>query len=238
VSLFNPDQLLTSVGLLGLLAIVFAECGLLVGFFLPGDTLLFAAGVLVANDSKVLPSSLPLVCLLVSIAAIAGNLVGYSIGRAAGPAVFRRTDSRLFKPEYVERTSAFFARYGPAAIVLARFVPVVRTFITVMAGASRMQWRRYAAYSVIGGALWGTGVVLLGFWLGQVAFIADHVELILIGGVAVSVVPVTYGVLHGRSRARGTTSADATHNDAMRTDAMRTDAAVESAAEAVDDETA
>jgi membrane-associated protein len=200
VSLFNPDQLLASVGLVGLLAIVFAECGLLVGFFLPGDTLLFAAGVLIRNDSKVLPDNLALVCVLVSLAAIAGNLVGYGIGRSAGPAVFRRPDSRLFKPEYVERTQHFFARYGPAAIVLGRFVPVVRTFITVMAGAGRMDWWRYVVYSVVGGALWGTGVILLGYWLGQVAFIADHIELILIAGVAVSVVPVTYGVLHGRRR--------------------------------------
>jgi membrane-associated protein len=201
VSLFNPDQLLASVGLVGLLAIIFAECGLLVGFFLPGDTLLFAAGVLIRNDSKVLPHNLALVCLLVSLAAIAGNLVGYGIGRSAGPAVFKRPDSRLFKPEYVERTGDFFARYGPLAIVLARFVPVVRTFITVMAGAGRMSWWRYAVYTVIGGTLWGTGVILLGYWLGQVALIADHIELILIAGVAVSVVPVTYGVLHGRRRA-------------------------------------
>ncbi len=203
VSLFNPDKLIASVGLLGVLAIVFAECGLLVGFFLPGDTLLFAAGVLVRNDSPYLPSNLALVCVLISLAAIAGNLVGYSIGRSAGPAIFRRPDSRLFKPEYVERTSEFFTRYGPFAIVLARFVPVVRTFITVMAGAAKMSWPRYAAYSAIGGALWGTGVVLLGYWLGQVAFIADHIELILIAGVAVSVVPVTYGVLHTRRSRRG-----------------------------------
>jgi membrane-associated protein len=202
VSLFNPDQLLASVGLIGLLAIVFAECGLLVGFFLPGDTLLFAAGVLIRTDSKVLPNDLALVCLLVSLAAIAGNLVGYGIGRSAGPAVFRRPDSRLFKPEYVERTGHFFTRYGPFAIVLGRFVPVVRTFITVMAGAGRMDWWRYVVYSVVGGALWGTGVILLGYWLGQVAVIADHIELILIAGVAVSVVPVTFGVLHGRRRAR------------------------------------
>ncbi len=198
----NPDQLLKSVGLIGLLAIIFAECGLLVGFFLPGDTLLFAAGVLIANDSPVLPSSLPLVCLLVCLAAIAGNLVGYWIGRTAGPSVFRRPGSRIFKPEYVERTNAFFARYGPPAIVLARFVPIVRTFITVMAGVGRMSWPRYVAYSIIGGALWGTGVILLGYWLGQVAFIADHIELILVVGVAVAVVPVLVGLLR-RPRTSG-----------------------------------
>jgi membrane-associated protein len=203
MTLFNPDHLLASVGLIGLLAIVFAECGVLLGFFLPGDTLLFAAGVLVRNDSKALPHNLALVCVLVSLAAIAGNLVGYAIGRSAGAAIFKRPESRLFKPQYVERTGHFFARYGALAIILARFVAVVRTFITVMAGASRMSWWRYTIYTVIGGALWATGVILLGYWLGQVAFIADHIELILIIGVAASVIPATYGVLHGRARLEG-----------------------------------
>jgi len=195
VSLFDPNALLKSVGLLGLLGIIFAECGLLVGFFLPGDTLLFTAGVLIANDRPVLPSSILLVCLLVSLAAIAGNLVGYWIGRTAGPTVFRRPGSRLFRREYVDRTAEFFARYGPASIVLARFVPVVRTFITVMAGVGRMQWSRYVFFTVIGGALWGTGVTLLGYWLGQVQFLANHIELILVLGVSASALPVAVGLL-------------------------------------------
>jgi membrane-associated protein len=201
-SVLDPGRLIASLGLLGLLAIVFAECGLLVGFFLPGDTLLFTAGVLVRNDSPALPSSLALVCALVSVAAVAGNLVGYWIGRTGGPAVFTRPGSRLFTPEHVERTKVFFESYGPASIVLARFVPVVRTFITVMAGVGRMPWGRFALYSVVGGTLWGTGVTLLGYWLGQVKIIADHVELILIGGVLVSVVPITFEVLRRRRRGR------------------------------------
>jgi len=195
VSLLDPNALLKSVGLLGLLGIIFAECGLLVGFFLPGDTLLFTAGVLIANDRPVLPSSILLVCLLVSLAAIAGNLVGYWIGRTAGPTVFRRPGSRLFRREYVDRTAEFFARYGPASIVLARFVPVVRTVITVMAGVGRMQWSRYVLFTVIGGALWGTGVTLLGYWLGQVQFLANHIELILVLGVSASALPVAVGLL-------------------------------------------
>src|SRR5205807_2580241 len=116
----------------------------------------------VAKNSTVLPSSIVLVCTLVSLAAIAGNLAGYWIGRAAGPAVFRRPDSRLFRPEYVARTTAFFLKYGGGAIVIARFVPIVRTFITVMAGVARMDARAFAAWSVVGGVLWGTGVTLLG----------------------------------------------------------------------------
>ena len=151
----SPDSLLSSFGTLGLLFIVFAECGLLIGFFLPGDTLLFAAGVLVANNSKLLPSSIWLVCLLISAAAIAGNLVGYGIGRKAGPAVFNRPGSRLFRQEHVERTNAFFTRFGGLAIVLARFVPIVRTFITVMAGVGRMERRTYVVYSLVGGVAVG-----------------------------------------------------------------------------------
>ena len=183
----SPNSLLASFGLLGLLAIIFAECGLLVGFFLPGDTLLFAAGVLVANNSKVLPSSLVLICVLASIAAVAGNLVGYQIGYKAGPAIFRRPESFLFRPEHLARTNAFFTRYGAAAILMARFVPIVRTFITVLAGASRMNWRTYAIFSAIGGTVWATGMTLLGFSLGQVAFLRDHLDVLVVGAVGLSV---------------------------------------------------
>ena len=186
----SPNSLLASFGLLGQLTIIFAECGLLVGVFLPGDTLLFAAGVLVANDSKLLPSNIALVCVLVSIAAIAGNIVGYEIGRAAGPSVFSRPESRFFRPEHVERTNAFFTRFGGVAIVLARFVPIVRTFITVLAGVAKMDRRAYILFSVIGGALWGTTITLLGFSLGQVAFLRDHLDLIIVGAVLFSVLSV------------------------------------------------
>ena len=198
----SPDSLIASFGLIGLLAIIFAECGLLVGFFLPGDTLLFAAGVLVANNSKLLPSSIALVCVLVSIAAVAGNLVGYRIGYAAGPAIFKRPESFLFRPEHLERTSAFFTRFGGAAILLARFVPVVRTFITVLAGASRMRWGTYVTYSVIGGTVWATLMTLLGFSLGQVAFLRDHLDVIVVAAVVLSTGTAAFELLR-RSRKAG-----------------------------------
>ena len=187
-------------GLIGILLIVFAECGLLVGFFLPGDSLLFTAGLLVARDDINQP--IWLVCVLICVAAVAGNQVGYLIGRKAGPAVFSRPDSRLFKQEYVDKSFAFFDRYGPRAIVLARFVPIVRTFITVTAGVGRMDYRTYTIYSVIGGVLWGAGVTILGYSLGNVAFVADHIELILIAIVVVSVIPVAIELLRARSRSR------------------------------------
>lgn len=196
----DPDYLVETFGLIGLLVIVFAECGLLLGFFLPGDSLLFTAGLLVADDRIKQP--LWLVALLVCIAAIAGNQVGYLIGRRAGPALFNRPDSRLFKQEYVDKTYAFFDRHGPRAIVLARFVPIVRTFITVIAGVGKMDYRVYTTYSVIGGVLWGAGVTTLGYSLGGVAFVRDNIEAMLLAIVLVSVAPIAFELLRKRSRSR------------------------------------
>jgi membrane-associated protein len=197
-SWLDASQIIENFGLLGIMVIVFAECGLLVGFFLPGDTLLFSAGVLVQRGTFHQP--LWLVILLICVAAIAGNQVGYEIGRRGGPAVFKRPDSRLFRPEYVERTSQFFERYGPPAIMLGRFVPVVRTFITVMAGAGRMNYRTYTLYTMIGGVLWATSVTLLGYFLGNIDFIANNIELLLLAGVAVSVVPIAIQLLRHQRR--------------------------------------
>jgi membrane-associated protein len=199
-SWLDAQHLIETFGLLGIVTIIFAECGLLVGFFFPGDTLLFTAGVLVQRETFHQP--LWWVIVLECVAAIAGNQVGYEIGRRGGPAVFTRPDSRLFRPEYVDRTSHFFERYGPLAIVLGRFVPVVRTFITVMAGAGRMNYRLYTVYTVIGGIFWATSVTLLGYFLGNIDLIANNVELLLVLGVAVSVVPIL-GQLLFRRQSKG-----------------------------------
>ena len=211
-SWLDPDRLLTTFGLVGILVIVFAECGLLVGFFLPGDSLLFTAGLFVAAGSLDVP--LWLLCLLITIVAIAGNLVGYWIGRKAGPPFFERPDSRLFKQEYVDKTIAFFDKYGARAIVLARFVPIVRTFITVIAGVGRMDFRRYAIYSSIGGVLWGTGVTLLGYYLGGFEFVSSNIEVILIAIVADLGLPIG-------SSCSARTAADATRATTSQTSARR-----------------
>jgi membrane-associated protein len=195
----DPTHLINTFGLIGIMVVLFAECGLLVGFFLPGDSLLFTAGLLAAGGLIA-----PLWVLLVAlpVAAVAGNLVGYGLGRAAGPAVFDRPDSRLFKAEHVTRSRAFFDRNGARAIVLARFVPIVRTFATVMAGAARMDLRRYVLFSVIGGVAWAAGITLLGHQLGGVALVRDHIELFVLGIVALSLVPVAVEVLRGRRQNR------------------------------------
>ena len=195
----DPEHLINTFGLLGIMVVLFAETGLLVGFFLPGDSLLFTAGLLVAGG---LVAPLWVVLILLPVAAVLGNLVGYWIGHRAGPAVFNRPDSRLFKAEYVERSREFFDRNGARTIFLARFVPIVRTFATVMAGASRMDIRRYAIYSVIGGIAWAAGVTLLGYWLGQVDVVRNHVELFIVGIVAISLIPVALEFLRARRERR------------------------------------
>ncbi|MGC4890562.1 DedA family protein [Micromonospora sp. DT227] len=200
-SFLDPEWLISTFGLVGILAIVFAESGLLIGFFLPGDSLLFTAGLLVA-DGTYLHQPLWLMCLLVSVAAVAGDQFGYLFGRRLGPALFRRPDSRLFKQENLTRAQDFFGRYGARSIVLARFVPIVRTFTPIVAGASHMSYRTFLVYNVLGGALWGCGVTTLGYVLGQVAFVRNNIEFILIGIVIVSVVPIGVQLLRGRHRAR------------------------------------
>jgi membrane-associated protein len=204
----DPDHLLSSFGLVGLLIIVFAECGLLIGFFLPGDTLLFSAGLLTATGTLDVPLWVTL--LLVPLAAIAGNLVGYWIGYKAGPAVFNKPDSRLFRQEYVDRSHDFFEKYGARTIVVARFVPIVRTFATVMAGASRMRFATYALYSVIGGVLWGAGVIAMGYYLGQIEFVRNTleplIEPIIVGIVLLSLVPAAIELIRSRRRRGGMTA--------------------------------
>ena len=168
----SPDALI-GAGLVVLLLVVFVESGLLVGFFLPGDSLLFTAGLLIATNKVDLP--LWLVLLTVPLAAIAGDQVGYFIGRKAGPKVFNKPDSRLFQQEFVDKAYGYFERYGPRTIVLARFVPIVRTFAPVIAGVSKMHYRTFVTYNVLGGVLWGVGVVLLGYFLGGVDVVAPIV---------------------------------------------------------------
>jgi membrane-associated protein len=199
----DPSYLISALGpfvLVGLCLIIFAECGLLVGFFLPGDSLLFTAGLFVASGAISTP--LWLVCTLLAVSALLGNVSGYWIGRAAGPAIFDRPKSRLLKPEHVERTHAFFERYGNRAIVLGRFVPIVRTFITVMAGVGKMEPKRYLTYSVIGGVAWAAGVTLLGYLLGGFSFVREHIELMLIAVVVLSLIPLAVEFLRARRERR------------------------------------
>ncbi|GAA2435667.1 hypothetical protein GCM10010433_40530 [Streptomyces pulveraceus] len=199
-SWLDPDYLINTFGLPGVLLIVFAESGLLIGFFLPGDSLLFTTGLLVTTNQ--LDSPLWLVCLLVALAAIIGDQVGYLFGRKVGPSLFSRPDSRLFKQENVEKAHEFFEKYGPKSLILARFVPVVRTFTPIIAGVSRMNYRSFIVFNIIGGVLWGVGVTLLGSALGKIDFVHENIEAMLILIVLISVVPIGIEFLRARSKSK------------------------------------
>lgn len=198
-SWLDPEVILRGMGgwaLAVLCLIIFAECGLLVGFFLPGDSLLFVAGLFVATGAIATP--LWLVCVLVTVCAFVGNVCGYWIGAKAGPALFSKPNSKLFKKEYVDKTHEFFEKYGARAIVMARFVPIVRTFITAMAGVGRMDAKKFFTYSAIGGVLWATGVTVLGYFLGEIPFVEKNIEAMLILIVLLSVIPIIIEVVKAR----------------------------------------
>ena len=203
--ILDPEHLIETVGLFGIFAVVFAESGLLVGFFLPGDSLLFTAGFLASGPASVDESlHLPLLPLLVGCfaAAVIGDQVGYYFGRRVGPALFNRPDSRFFKQENVDKAQAFFDKYGAKTILLARFVPIVRTFAPIVAGVSRMQYRTFVTFNVVGGALWAIGVTLLGYFLGQVEFVEQNLEIAILTVVAISLVPIALELLKARREKR------------------------------------
>ncbi|MGP2438290.1 DedA family protein [Streptomyces sp. JW3] len=197
-SWLDPNYLLDTFGIWGLLLIVFAESGLLIGFFLPGDSLLFTTGLLITSNQLDFPlwAAIALICL----AAILGDQAGYMFGKKVGPSLFKRPDSRLFKQENVVKAHDFFEKYGPKSLVLARFVPIVRTFTPIVAGVSGMKYRSFLTFNVIGGVLWGAGVTLLGSWLGGIDFVKENIEAILILIVLISVVPIAIEFLRARAK--------------------------------------
>ncbi|WP_406474949.1 DedA family protein [Streptomyces sp. NBC_01615] len=199
-SWLDPNTLLDSYGIWGLLLVVFAESGLLIGFFLPGDSLLFTCGLLITAGTMDFP--LWAAVLLICLAAILGDQAGYLFGKKVGPSLFTRPNSRLFKQENVVKAHEFFEKYGPKSLVLARFVPIVRTFTPIIAGVSGMKYRSFITFNIIGGVLWGAGVTLLGSWLGNIAFVHKNIEAILILIVLVSVVPIAIEFLRARSKAK------------------------------------
>ena len=189
------QKLIAAGGYLLLFAIVFAETGLLIGFFLPGDSLLFIAGFFVSSSGAL---SLPLLMVLLSLAAIAGDTVGYFIGRKAGPAIFSRPDSRLFKRKHLDSAHEFYEKHGPKTIVLARFVPIVRTFAPTVAGAAGMNYRQFLVYNVIGGVGWICSMLLLGYFLGGIPIIQKNLEKAVIGIVILSILPMILHALKER----------------------------------------
>ena len=198
----DPQTLIEFFGpwvLPGVAAVVFIETGLLFPI-LPGDSLLFTVGML--TTSGVVTTPLWLVCLVLFLAAVLGDQSGYLIGKTVGPKVFRREDSRFFKQSYIDKTYEFFDKYGGRAIILARFVPIVRTYIPVAAGVGHMPYRHFVSFNVVGGFLWAVGVTLLGAGLGQFTFVKDHIESILLLIVLVSVLPMAFEIWRSKRMSR------------------------------------
>jgi membrane-associated protein len=204
----EPEALISSFGiyaLIGVCAIVFIETGLLIGFFLPGDSLLFVTGLMISTGDVVWPigdENVPvpiwIACAAITASAWLGDQTGYWIGRKSGPAIFNKTDSKFFTQKNVDRTNAFFEKYGAKAIILAHFVPVMRTFVPVAAGIGQMNYRRFLKYNIYGVIGWGTMVTLLGYYLGKIPFVAAHVEYFTIAFILVSTIPIVMEIVKSR----------------------------------------
>jgi membrane-associated protein len=215
----NPRDILDSFGpwaTVGLILIIFAETGLLIGFFLPGDSLLFTGGILASQGNL----NIAVIAIGCFLAAVIGDQVGYTIGHRAGPPLFRRPDSRIFKQRYVERTKEFFDKHGPKTILLARFVPVVRTFAPVLAGVGEMDRRTFTTYNVVGGFVWAVGVTVAGYILGSA--IGSDIDKYLLPIIAVivvlSILPPLIEMRRERRRTRAAVAVSAADAEAQAAD--------------------
>jgi membrane-associated protein len=191
LEVLNVEHIIESGGLILIGLIVFAESGMLIGFFLPGDTLLFTAGFFAAQGK------LPLGWLIVTVvaAAIIGDNVGYSIGKKAGPRIFKKKDGVLFRQEYMEKSEKFYEKHGGKTVLFARFVPVVRTFAPIVAGVGKMPRKRFVTYDIVGASVWGAGVTLLGYWLGsKIPNIDKYLLPIILLAMLISVGPSLYHI--------------------------------------------
>lgn len=194
---YSLDDLIRWGGYLVLVAIVFTETGLLVGFFLPGDSLLITAGLVAAAGGL----NIWWINVLLAVAAVSGDSVGYAIGARIGPRLFTREKSLLFNPAHVERTRRFYARHGAKTIVIARFVPIIRTFAPVVAGVGTMEYRRFLVYNVVGGVGWVTSMTWAGYLLGRaIPNIGEYVHVVVVIVIVLSVIPIVVEIVRERRR--------------------------------------
>ncbi len=223
----DPETIIAAAGPWALLVvcfIVFSETGLLVGFLLPGDTLLIISGLL-THTSNVFGVNIWIVCLLIGLAAFVGGEVGYYIGHKGGPAVFERKESGLFSRKNVERTNAFFEKYGGLTVILARFVPIVRTFAPVAAGVGHMPWKRYSLYNFIGAVIWGFGLTMVGYLIAYIPWVRDlvteYIDVILLLAVGGTALITLWHYLTERHKAKKAAAAGAdTDTDAAEAEAL------------------
>jgi membrane-associated protein len=196
---FDLEGILSDLGPLAMVIvclIIIAETGLLVGFFLPGDSLLFTVGLMIGTGLIDIP--IWLACILISASAIVGDQLGYFIGRKAGPAVFKRPNSKFFSQKNAERAQQFFVKHGAKAVIFAHYVPILRTFVPVAAGVGKMQYSYYLRNNLIGAISWGIIVPLIGFFLGQIPFVRENVILVTLTLVAISLIPVALELIKAR----------------------------------------
>ena len=196
-ALFNLDLpiLIKTIGYLGIFFIIFAESGLFFGFFLPGDTLLFSAGLLASQGYF----NVAILILIIVLAAVLGDQIGYLFGKKFGPKIFIRDESFYFKKRYLMDAENFYKKHGRKTVILARFIPVIRTFIPILAGVGKMRYRTFIAFNIIGGAIWGTGITLLGYFLGEkIPNIDTYLIPILLLVIFVSMLPTIFSFVYGR----------------------------------------
>ncbi|MGH9277392.1 MAG: DedA family protein [Acidimicrobiales bacterium] len=215
----DPKSLLEAFGTIGLFVMVFAESGLLIGFFLPGDSLLFTAGLFAARGDL----NFPVILVGCFVAAVLGDQVGYWFGKRTGPALFNRPESRFFKKSHVEKAETFFEEHGPKTIVMARFVPFVRTFAPILAGVGKMPYRTFVTFNVVGALLWAVGVTTLGYILGESIPDIDRYLLPIIGLILlISFVPIAREAWKARKRSQAAQAAQPATEPEGRTDPTTT----------------
>lgn len=188
--LTNPESIIRVGGIALLLVVVFAETGLLIGFFLPGDSLMFISGLLCRTRPDLLGVNIVVLILLLVAAATLGNMAGYWFGKRVGPALFKRDDSWIFKKRYIEVTRSFYERHGGKALVMGRFLPIIRTFAPILAGVIAIDFKKFMVYNVVGAVLWIGTLATLGYFLGEVAWVNENLEKIVIGLIIITLIPV------------------------------------------------
>jgi membrane-associated protein len=188
--LTNPESIIRVGGVALLLVVVFAETGLLIGFFLPGDSLMFIAGLLCRTRPDLIGVNIFVLILLLVAAATLGNMTGYWFGKRVGPALFKRDDSWIFKKKYIEVTRSFYERHGGKALVMGRFLPIIRTFAPILAGVIAIDFKKFMVYNVVGAVLWIGTLATLGYFLGEVDWVNENLEKIVIGLIIITLIPV------------------------------------------------
>jgi len=199
--ILHPETLLASLGSLALVfacLIVIAETGLLLGFFLPGDSLLFTVGLMIGGG--VIQTPIWVACLAIAVSAVFGDQIGYYIGYKTGPRVFKRQDSKLFSSKNAVRAEEFFKKYGSKAVIFAHYVPIMRTFIPVAAGVGKMKYRYYLRNNLIGAFTWGIAIPLIGYFLGNVSFIREHVIVVTLSMIGLSFIPVILELIKSKKQ--------------------------------------